>query len=61
MNLLLKNNVSARNGGGSPNTDINDPGFLSALMDTLKAIYSIGAEQVYSTGMSMGAIPKEVR
>jgi polyhydroxybutyrate depolymerase len=35
-------------------TGVNDVGFISALIDTMAAGYSIDLERVYSTGMSMG-------
>lgn len=33
---------------------VNDVGFISTLIDTLSANYSIDADRVYSTGMSLG-------
>lgn len=36
------------------NSDVDDIGFLSALIDTLSAGYSIDQNRVYSTGMSNG-------
>ena len=36
------------------NTGIDDVGFISALVDTMAANYSIDMARVYSTGMSMG-------
>jgi polyhydroxybutyrate depolymerase len=35
-------------------TGVNDGGFISALIDTMAAGYSIDLDRVYSTGMSMG-------
>lgn len=37
-----------------PNSDIDDSGFLMALVDTLIAQYNIDSDSVYFTGMSMG-------
>ncbi len=41
--------------GYAMNNDIDDVGFLSALIDTLIANYSIDTNRVYATGMSNGA------
>jgi len=38
-----------------PNSPIDDVGFISALIDTLDANYSIDTNRVYATGMSMGS------
>ena len=37
------------------NQNIDDVGFISALIDTLKANYSIDTNRIYATGMSNGA------
>ena len=37
-----------------PNENINDVGFISALIDSLSAQYNIDPERIYATGFSMG-------
>lgn len=37
-----------------PNTDVDDVGFISAMIDTLAADYNIDLSRVYSCGFSMG-------
>lgn len=37
-----------------PNSEIDDAGFLMALVDTLLAQYNIDSDSIYFTGMSMG-------
>jgi polyhydroxybutyrate depolymerase len=41
--------------GYAMNQNIDDVGFISALIDTLKANYSIDTNRIYATGMSNGA------
>lgn len=38
----------------SPNSDVDDPGFIMALIDTIKANYNIESENIYLSGFSMG-------
>lgn len=40
--------------GISLNSDVDDVGFLNALMDTVSAHYNIDPTRIYSTGFSMG-------
>ncbi|NNF35316.1 MAG: T9SS type A sorting domain-containing protein [Saprospiraceae bacterium] len=40
--------------GHASNTDIDDVGFISALMDTLISEYAIDTTRIYATGMSNG-------
>ena len=37
-----------------PNEDINDVGFISALIDSISLMYTIDADRIYATGFSMG-------
>lgn len=37
-----------------PNEDINDVGFISALIDSLSLSYNIDPDRIYATGFSMG-------
>ena len=47
---------SAWNNGMILNTDIDDMGFLNALMDTIINTYNINERRIYSTGFSMGGV-----
>ncbi len=42
--------------GHYPNDNINDVGFLNALIDTVLANYSVNASRVYMCGFSMGGL-----
>ncbi len=47
---------NAWNSGTPLNPDIDDVGFISALIDSMAVNYNIDADRVYSTGYSMGGI-----
>ncbi len=51
-------NIRTWNAGGccgyAMNSDIDDVGFISALLDTLIASYAIDTQRIYATGMSNG-------
>lgn len=52
-------NSGAGASGYYPNSGINDVAFISALIDSVKAGYSINANRVYACGFSMGGFMTE--
>jgi polyhydroxybutyrate depolymerase len=47
-------NSGASSNGITPNTDVDDTGFLMAVLDSLETHYTIDTTQVYFFGLSMG-------